>query len=77
MTDPLTRRRFFCALDAAAIAANVPLPIGFPKQSFTVDYTPTNNEGVWYLYKRTEAGDIIKLKRGETYQFELKIYRHA
>ncbi len=31
MTDLITRRRFFQALAASALAAGVPLPIGFPE----------------------------------------------
>ena len=30
----LTRRRFFQALAASALAAGVPLPVGFPKNAF-------------------------------------------
>ena len=31
----LTRRRFFQALAASALAAGVPLPVGFPEQPMT------------------------------------------
>ena len=32
MVGALTRRRFFFALAASALAAGVPLPIGFPRE---------------------------------------------
>ena len=31
MTDPISRRRFFQALAASALAVAAPLPIGFPR----------------------------------------------
>ncbi len=46
MNDLMTRRRFFQALAASALAAGVPLPVGFPREV----------GGYSWTYSRAEPG---------------------
>ena len=40
MTDPMTRRRFFCTLACSAVAAGVALPMGWPDEGVVTDWRP-------------------------------------
>lgn len=56
MSEEITRRHFFQALAASAMAAAVPLPIGFPKETIDLKYYLFDQDA-WFIITNPSRDD--------------------
>ncbi len=62
--NELSRRDFFCALAASVVAANCPLPIGFPKEPVQRLPTGTYAMAILDIESRDKDGMLVTVSVG-------------